>query len=84
MIMRKLWVTKFVWAMCTVCFAQTPRDTVKLDTAHVEKIYKMPMDTFNSNMPVAPLQGDTTRKGKNKGDDADPKRLKEPNDMKKD
>jgi hypothetical protein len=82
--MKKLWITTFACAICISCFAQTPRDTVKVDTSHVEKINRMPMDTFNSKMPVAPLQGDTTRKGKNTGDDADPKRIKDPNDMKKD
>jgi hypothetical protein len=57
--------------------AQTPRDTVMLDSTQVEKIHKMPMDTFNSKMPVAPLERDTAPRSNPTRDDADPKRMKD-------
>ena len=31
------------------------RDTVRMDTANIEKIKKVPMDTVPSKMPVQPL-----------------------------
>ncbi len=54
-------------------FAQITKDTVKLDSTNVERIKKMPMDTTQSKMPVAPLPVDSV-KPRNSGDDADPGR----------
>lgn len=46
-----------------------------LDTAGVERMNRMPVDTSQHTMPVAPLQKDTTLRKSD--DDADPVRRKE-------
>lgn len=56
------------------------KDTVMLDSTHVEKINKMPMDSAIHTMPVAPLQSDSIRR--NSIDDSDPKKPKTPRQKK--
>ncbi|MEP7264538.1 MAG: hypothetical protein ABI772_08570 [Bacteroidota bacterium] len=71
--MKKIWITFFGAIMFNVSLAQAPRDIIRVDTTHQEKINKMPMDTVNSKMPVAPLVPDSSRREKKTGDDSDPK-----------
>ena len=72
--MKKMLLTIFSASLYISCLAQAPRDTARLDSSEVERIKKMPMDTTNSKMPIAPLEG--TPKG-NTRDDADPKMRKD-------
>ena len=61
--------------LSSAAYAQTEKDTVMLDTAGVEKMNRMPVDTSHHTMPVAPLQQDTTIKKPE--DDADPVRRRD-------
>ncbi len=40
------------------------KDTMKVDTAHLEKIRKMPMDSIPGKMPVKKTPEDVPQKGK--------------------
>jgi hypothetical protein len=72
--MKKILLTVLSAFIYISCMAQAPGDTAILDTSEVERIKRMPVDTTNSKMPVAPLQG--TPKG-NTRDDVDPKMRKD-------
>jgi len=55
--MKTIAVSIFI-ACAVSASAQTDRsrkDTVKVDSSHVERIKKMPMDTALHNMPVVPV-----------------------------
>lgn len=71
--MKKICLTFFGAIMFSMSYAQAPRDVIRLDTTHQEKINKMPMDTINNKMPVAPLVPDSSRRERKSGDDSDPK-----------
>lgn len=71
--MKKM-VLAFVFSVIYISsFAQAPKDTARLDSSEVERIRRMPLDTTNNRMPVAPLTPPTnpTR------DDVDPKMKKD-------
>jgi hypothetical protein len=59
------------------CAQINKKDTMMLDSTQVEKIHKMPMDSTNYKMPVAPLTPKDSMYRKS-GDDEDPKRSDPP------
>ncbi|MEO8147536.1 MAG: hypothetical protein ABI723_07865 [Bacteroidia bacterium] len=79
--MKKLIVAISVTCVVSLCNAQTPvnKDTIKLDSAQIEKISKMPMDSMHHTMPIYPKSPKDSLYKPKTIDDADPKKPKSPN-----